>query len=167
MGTLKGYAMVALSLASVVVLTACSDIFYSSYTSLTEAREKGAVERGWIPSYLNPKASAIQEVHNLDTNEVCGIFQFPKGESPVEAGKLRSISVEEVMKRPFRTADPKWWPHLLRPPLDPASLKKAELRLLRDPDGGFPFAVDQQKGLAISGCPIKGLNSAKGENGAV
>jgi hypothetical protein len=50
------------------------------YSSFAEAREAGAVERGWLPSFLPPHATHLREAHNIDTNERWIAFTAPPQE---------------------------------------------------------------------------------------
>lgn len=53
----------------------------SSFPDLQAAVHAGAVERGWVPSFLAPSTKEIVERHDLDTNEVWLRYSFAGGKS--------------------------------------------------------------------------------------
>jgi hypothetical protein len=94
-----------------------SDEFETSYRTLAEAREKGAVGDGggaWIPAILPEAATDIFELHNLDTNATWGCFR-PNGQAEQVIRLLRARAAQPVREplpdaptRWLRTLD--WWP---------------------------------------------------------
>lgn len=72
-----------------VVTMACRETVVSRYASFDQARQAGAMARGWLPTLLPPTATDIREVHNLDSNEACGRFS-------VQRDALRSWASEHV-----------------------------------------------------------------------
>lgn len=52
----------------------CRETVATSYRSFDEAEKAEAIKRGWIPVIVPRDATAIVEVHDLDTNEGCGRF---------------------------------------------------------------------------------------------
>ena len=55
---------------------ACHERFLSSFETAAEAREALA-ERGWWPGEIPLSATAITEIHDLDTNEQNITFRLP------------------------------------------------------------------------------------------
>ena len=58
-------------------LVACSEQPYITYETAQEARLEGAIQRGWLPSWLPDDAYEIHENHNLDTNIRAFSFRLP------------------------------------------------------------------------------------------
>ena len=48
----------------------------SSYASFAEAQRSGAVEKGWIPTWIPSSATDIREIHDIDTNESMLSFAY-------------------------------------------------------------------------------------------
>src|SRR5688572_14263090 len=80
------YAAIVLSVAG------CSDKLESHYASLTEARRSAAVEHGWIPDTLAEGSFNIIEIHDVDTNEVWGSFQFHPRENPFSSRGIETTA---------------------------------------------------------------------------
>jgi hypothetical protein len=68
-----------ISLAAVTwVATACTDdVFDASYATQSAAVAAGAIERGWIPTWVPTEATQLREVHNVDTNQSALLFSLP------------------------------------------------------------------------------------------
>src|SRR5579863_1483229 len=60
--------------ASVLVVVGCKEQIESHYPTVNAATEAGAFNRGWLPAVLQPDGTALQEWHDLDSNEVRGRF---------------------------------------------------------------------------------------------
>jgi hypothetical protein len=56
----------------------------STFASYAEIERSGLMAAGWLPQYLPPSATDIEERHNLDTNGVWARFRY-------EAGDLESV----------------------------------------------------------------------------
>ena len=68
-----------MAITALVALT-CSctnDVLDATYATRAEAVSAGAIKRGWIPSWIPPEASSLNEVHNVDTNESVLAFRLP------------------------------------------------------------------------------------------
>ncbi len=69
---------IAMSIALAAIAASCtSDVLDASYATRAEAAASGAVNRGWIPTWVPPEAVELQEVHDLDTNESALSFDLP------------------------------------------------------------------------------------------
>lgn len=54
------------------ILSGCfGTVMIASYDDYATAEAAGAVEKGWIPSFLPASATRIEEAHDLDTNQQC------------------------------------------------------------------------------------------------
>jgi len=136
-------------LLAAVVFTnvACSDVTESSYSSLSNAKDRGAVERGWVPALLNEEIFNIREIHNIDTNERWGTFQFTKGKNPVDTSKLTTVSAAEVAKQAFREPAVSWWPSILRLPIAELKLSQSGFQIYTDSEARLLFAYNSGKGI--------------------
>lgn len=91
---MKSFTLViALPLAALgVVLAAIRYMEYtenpkSAFESYEEMERSGLIARGWLPQYLPPSATDIEESHNLDTNRVWAAFRYQVGDlDSVESG---------------------------------------------------------------------------------
>ena len=155
-------------LRRIAVLVACAlapinlfgcgdvDVVTASYANLQEAREAGAISRGWMPEGLPPGAHDIREAHGVDTNRRWALFSFPPAERPVlerllERGETSLMG--EVCDVPGRL---EWWPVLLRGTLDDEQIRSAGLRAYRAADGNLLFAVNWKQGRAYYWTPPSG-----------
>jgi hypothetical protein len=125
----------ALGLATAV---GCGDlqVVTNSYATLEEARAAGAVERGWIPSFLPPSAYEIREAHDREgSRRRWGLFSFgDEGSEPLRRVLGPEISFEGVHADPPPRIE--WWPLLLRGPLDSAQVDATGLK-------GYNVAKDE------------------------
>ena len=81
----------------------------TKYSTMAEARLKGAVEAGWIPPFVPDSATDIIEQHNIDSNVVYLSFSLPPNDSPgPPCQPIESSSVKWFSSYPI------WWPHELR-----------------------------------------------------
>ena len=64
------------------------DTKISHHASLADARQAGAVERGWVPELLPAGSNDITEIHDLDKNTGTGTFRFPSAD--LEAFKAQA-----------------------------------------------------------------------------
>jgi hypothetical protein len=65
----RSVTWLVLLICGLALYSGCSERFESSYADKAAAVEDGAVRRGWIPPWVPESATAIREVHDLDTNE--------------------------------------------------------------------------------------------------
>lgn len=69
---MKKTHMFNIMLLTPLLLSGCtSTVMTTSYVDYAAAEADGAVERGWIPSFLPSSATRIEETHDLDTNQQC------------------------------------------------------------------------------------------------
>jgi len=63
--------------ASAVILSAlaCSEALESKYATGADAL-KADVGHGWVPSFLPSTATEITEIHDLDSNDYWGAFNY-------------------------------------------------------------------------------------------
>jgi len=96
----------ALILGGLTLSGGCSERFESTYADKAAAIQDGAIHRGWIPGWIPESATALREMHDLDTNEVWLAFDLPHGDESVP-GEC-SLLTDAVSGLPNR--NPKWWP---------------------------------------------------------
>lgn len=132
----------------VFVAGACRDldVVTESYATLEEAKNAGAIERGWVPDGLPPGTTELREAHDLDSNRHWGLFLFPQSESDA----LRRLLQPDEVSLAGRTIDipgrVEWWPVLLRGRLDEEKVKSTGLRAYRSVRGDRLFLVNWQQG---------------------
>jgi hypothetical protein len=135
-----------LCLAAVVSRCSYDDVVTASYASRSEARESGAIDRGWIPAWMPESAADIREAHALDTNCRWGLFNF----SPTDAEHIRSaLAPEPVAPSEGRCEIPsriEWWPILLRGTPDPARVRDAALESYRTKANDLVVVVNWKQG---------------------
>jgi hypothetical protein len=102
--------MKRLATLALFALAACDDpsmVLEEQYATLDEARADGAIERGWIPSWIPLTAITIQEIHDLDTNVSTLRLSFSTEEGWSIPATCKPASASSV--RGPRLA-PEWWP---------------------------------------------------------
>jgi hypothetical protein len=145
---------VTIAVASLgLVAAACSGIQMQTgiYQTLDEAREAGAIDRGWVPKGLPASASDIREGHLAD-GHIWGTFSF----EPRDRAALESLVGAEITSGPVDCDPPgrlEWWPLILRSPIDLARVKQTGLRLYRGNDRGLTFAVNWGQGRGYYWAP--------------
>ena len=82
-------AIVWFGLVKLQVFLTHGDIKTERYADAEEARQKGAFDRGWVPSLLPEGTVNIRDVHNLDVNTGTGSFQFPSKNLAAYQEKVR------------------------------------------------------------------------------
>ena len=65
-----------LSFTVVLFATVACDVVSTEYRTLSEARNDGLFERGWLPDILPLSTHAIHVANNLDLNTSEGSFRF-------------------------------------------------------------------------------------------
>jgi hypothetical protein len=138
-------------IATLVVLTvglaSCGETPVSRYATMAEARSAGAIDRGWVPSFLPESTTSILESHNIDTNETWGTFRF----SPTEAMALRGSLVETELtaQRLRRPAGIPHWPAVLEGQIARDSLRQAGLELFKASSQDLFVALDSKAGVGF------------------
>lgn len=133
-----------------IVLAGCRDldVVTASYNTLAEARQAGAIERGWLPEGLPPGASDLREAHDLDTHVQWGLFNFPAAEAPY----LKSLLAADEFPLGGQDCSPprriEWWPILLRGRLDAERIAAAGLKAYKTRDGSRVFVLNWNQGRA-------------------
>ena len=132
-----------------VLVLACEAISSqtASYATLAEARQAGAVARGWLPDGLPPGTYEIRVAYVPDHEQRWGLFNFPAEEGEV----LKGLLGEEIDLGGLSIDVPgriEWWPVALRRSLDGEQLRLTGLRGYRTRDGALIVAVNWNQGRA-------------------
>jgi hypothetical protein len=136
-------------------LGACSGINSqtNAYATLEEARQAGAIERGWLPDGLPAGTYDIREAHVPNSRERWGIVNFP----PSQGDALKALfEPTEIPLTGLRCNPPpriEWWPVALRGELDGERLSITHLQAYRARAGGLLFAVNWNQGRAYYWTP--------------
>jgi hypothetical protein len=136
--------------AGALFLAGCAGIKAqtNSYETLSEARQAGAIAKGWIPEGLPDGSHDIREGHVPGRSQHWGIFEYPRAE---EATLRALLEPEEIAIDGLPCDVPariEWWPRVLRGPLDASKVAATGARVYRAKDGGLLFAVNWNQGRA-------------------
>lgn len=126
-----------------ISVTACDqfDAEERTYADAKEAISSGALDRGWIPTFLPASAKGITEKHNLDTNESWVAFSIDPNEfSGIEESCQKIEWIESQLPR-IRAGD--WWPESLA--LEGSSSQRASEYTSYQCENGGMVAVDSSR----------------------
>lgn len=132
------------------LVVACSGINSQTYSfaTLSEARQAGAVAKGWIPEGLPPGSHDIRIAQVPGSAQHWGIINFPQTE---EDSLKTLLQPEEISLDGQRCETPgriEWWPIILRGVLDGSRLSATGIRGYRSKQGNLLFAVNWRQGRA-------------------
>jgi hypothetical protein len=74
-------------------LAACGEQVEETYPTWAEAQRAGAVERGWIPTFVPQSAREIRDSHNLDSNRQTLFFVARPSDVEAMVADFPSVSV--------------------------------------------------------------------------
>ncbi len=77
-----------------LLLLGCNEQIDESYSTYSEAKRAGAVERGWIPSFVPASARDLEDSHNLDTSRQTVRFTIPPSAVADMVSGLGAVSAE-------------------------------------------------------------------------
>jgi hypothetical protein len=97
--------MIALSLLAAGLVIYIVETPVTKYTTFAEAQADGAIERGWLPTFLPASATDIRDVHNIDTNARWLTFHAPIGDLRLMVQGFKPLAYAEAR----RTALPRSW----------------------------------------------------------
>ena len=130
---------------------ACSDVNVrtASYSTLAEARQAGAIEKGWLPDGLPPGTRDIRIAYLPDSSGgPWGLFNFPENEG---AGVKRMLQPDAIPLEGRRLEVPgriEWWPVALRGDLNGERLGLTGLKAYSTADDARIMAVNWSQGRA-------------------
>ena len=140
----------AVLMAAALLLPGCADqnVRTDSFADMNEARDRGAIERGWVPGSLPPKAYELRAAYEPDGSRRWGILNF----RAEDADALRAALMPDETSVAGMTIDipPRieWWPIALRRDLQADVIASTGLRTYRARDGNLVFAVNWNQGRA-------------------
>lgn len=139
-----------LAVLLVLFAAACGNhnVNTDSFGTMKEARDRGAVERGWVPSNLPEGAYELRAAYDLDSGRRWGILNFRPEDADALRGILAPDEISVVGTKMQIPARIEWWPIALRSELDAEQLKATGLRTYRATSGDFVFAVNWPQGRA-------------------
>ena len=154
-GLITGRVAGTASVIALVTATACSGINAqtNSFATLAEARDAGAIAKGWMPEGLPPGSHDIREGHVPGTRERWGIIDFPQSEESSLRALLQSDEISLNGQRCEIPGRVEWWPLMLRGALDGARLAATGLHAYRAKEGNLIFAVNWSQGRAYFWTP--------------
>jgi hypothetical protein len=152
--------LVCRALCAVVVAASvanCSGINAqtNAYATLVEARQAGAMQRGWVPEGLPPGTNDIHEAHVPGTPQRWGIINFPPSESEILRGLLQPDESSVRSERADAPGRIEWWPVALRGDIDAETLARAGITMYRAKQGDLVFAVNWKQGRAYYWTPAR------------
>jgi hypothetical protein len=125
----------------------------ASFATFAEARQSGAVERGWVPAVLPAEAFELRAAYDTRGSQRWGLFNF----RPDDGDALRAIVEPQeislagtVMDIPARI---EWWPVQLRGTLDAERISATGLRAYRARSEPLVIAVNWKQGRAYYWTP--------------
>jgi hypothetical protein len=137
-------------LVAAVALYGCAGVNSQSYSfaTLDEAREAGAIAKGWIPDGLPASSHDIRVAQVPGTSHHWGIINFPHAEEGALRDLLQPGEVSLAGEHCDMPARIEWWPVVLRGRLDGDQLSATGLRGYRARSGNRLFAVNWSQGRA-------------------
>jgi len=137
------------------VVCGCSDINSqtNSFATLDEARQAGAMTRGWLPEGLPPGTHDIREAHVPGRDEHWGIINFPASQSDALRALLEPNEIPLAGLRCDAPGRIEWWPLALRGDLDAERLSITHLQAYRARSGRLIYAVNWGQGRAYFWTP--------------
>ena len=138
-----------------ILTTACSGINAqtNSFATLAEARQAGAIAKGWIPEGLPADSHDIREGHVPGTPQRWGIVDYPY----LQEASLRALLEPEEMSLDRQRCEipgrVEWWPVMLRGALDGQRLSSTGIHAYRAKTGNLIFAVNWSQGRAYFWTP--------------
>lgn len=142
-------------LLAVLVLGGCEAerVNTMSFASMREAREAGAVDRGWVPAVLPDGVYEMRAAYEPAGTRRWGLFNFRVGD---EAALRAVLEPEETSLKGMRIQIPgriEWWPLALRGDLDAEALTITGLKAYRLRGSGLIVAVNWSQGRAYYWTP--------------
>lgn len=156
------YSLTSLHLTAVCIgltllLVACgNDLRESSYHTLADARNDGAIDRGWIPDYLPPTSRDIHEIHRIEHSKTWRSFEFLPSDSESLRRTLKSLDKSQLAGMRIEHPGVSWWPAEFDGDLDVERVNQEgyELFGVDEPTSAnrtsaYLFMIDWSKGRAF------------------
>jgi len=143
-------AMITVSLFVTGLVIYIIETPVTKYKTFAEAQADGAIERGWLPTFLPASATDIRDVHNIDTNARWLAFHAPIVDLRLMVQGFKTLSYAEARRtalpRPWRVGG--WWPPELSEPLLATPRDTDRLAYYRADEDDLCLAVEWQTGRA-------------------
>jgi hypothetical protein len=133
-----------------VLLANCGNVNVQtdSFATMAEARERGAVSRGWVPAFLPERAYEIRAAYDTNGPRRWGILNFRPEDAQAVRGLLLPGETSLAGWRMDIPARIEWWPVALRNELDAETIAATGLRAYKTSTGDYVFAVNWSQGRA-------------------
>jgi hypothetical protein len=134
----------------ILALAGCASerVSTMSFSSWREARDTGAVERGWVPAMLPESAYELRAAYEPNGWRRWGLINF----HPEDADALRAIVEPAAFSLEGTRIDIpgriEWWPVAMRGDLDHQSLAATGLQAYRVKNSRLILAVNWSQGRA-------------------
>lgn len=148
MGTDRLIAVLGVLLLCLTASCRNIDVETDSFATMTEARQRGAVDRGWVPGFLPERAYEIRAAYDTDGRRRWGILNFKPEDVESVRRVLRPVELSLAGWRMNIPARIEWWPVALRNELDAEALAATGLRAYRTDSGDYVFVVNWNQGRA-------------------
>ena len=79
----------------------------ASYSTAKDVIDSGYLEKGWIPRWLPPDATNLQETHNIDSNASELSFSIPSRDSLALPESCTPIEFKDTVPAYIKR---RWWP---------------------------------------------------------
>lgn len=76
--------------------SACGEVSDERYSDFNAAKADGAVQRGWIPTFVPQSAYDIHDVHDVDTNAQSLGFKVPASDLAAMISDMRVAHANEA-----------------------------------------------------------------------
>lgn len=80
-----------------LLLLGCSEQIDETYLTYADAQRAGAIERGWVPSFVPSSARDLKDTHDLDTSRQTLRFTIPPSAAADMVPGFRASSAEDKM----------------------------------------------------------------------
>jgi hypothetical protein len=132
------------------MVSACADanVHTDTFANMAEARQRGAVDRGWVPAFVPEQAYELRAAYEPGGPRRWGILNFAADDADRLRAQLRPEEVSLSGMRMDIPARIEWWPIALRNDLQPDTIVATGLRAYRTSSGEFIVAVNWNQGRA-------------------
>lgn len=107
----RGFFSVAVYIGITFLVVACGhELRESSYHTLADARNDGAVDRGLVPDYLPQTSRNIHELHRIEHSKTWCSFEFLPSDSESLRRTLKRSDKSQLAGMRIEHPGVSWWP---------------------------------------------------------